>query len=154
MRTLFKSLHMDHMYIIAYVAGSDTCVQEMDEVLFEHYEVRWSADIHREGARRGNGRNNLRTYRLFKQEYRSEAYVNTTMSRANRSALAKFRCGVAPIRLETGRYEGLPEAERLCPVCDTAEVETEEHVLIRCPLYQDYRDELFQHAMSLCEYSV
>ena len=34
----------------------------------------------------------------------------------DRSAFAKFRCGVAPTRLETGRYENLKLKERHCPV--------------------------------------
>ena len=39
------------------------------------------------------------------------------MIRSHRSALAKFRCGVAPIRSETGRYENLSVNERFCPFC-------------------------------------
>ena len=31
--------------------------------------------------------------------------------------MAKFRAGVAPLRIETGRYEGFPEAERKCTFC-------------------------------------
>jgi hypothetical protein len=36
---------------------------------------------------------------------------------SNRSAFAKFRCGVAPIRLETGRYENIRLEERCCFNC-------------------------------------
>ncbi len=35
-----------------------------------------------------------------------------------RSSLAKFRCGVAPLCFESGQYEGLPEEERIYPVCN------------------------------------
>ena len=38
----------------------------------------------------------------------------------HRSAFAKFRCGVAPIRIETGRYEGLDFNSRTCPLCRNA----------------------------------
>ena len=44
-----------------------------------------------------------------------------------RSILAKFRCGVAPIRVETGRYERLSFAERMCPLCNGG-IENELHV--------------------------
>ena len=64
------------------------------------------------------------------------------MSRTRRSALAKFRCGVAPLRLETGRYERIPYDERNCFNCINV-VENEEHVLLECPLYNDIRKELF-----------
>ena len=47
-----------------------------------------------------SGRNKLRTYKLFKSEFKPEPYVTMIMSRSNRSGLARFRCGVAPIRIE------------------------------------------------------
>ena len=67
--------------------------------------------------------------------------------RNHRSALPKFRCGVAPIRLETGRYERLDVPDRTCTVCGT--VETECHVVCECPLYQDLRNNLFNNAKSV-----
>ena len=47
-----------------------------------------------------------------------------------RSAYSKFRCGVAPIKLETCRYglNRLPVAERVCETCDV--VEDECHVIM------------------------
>jgi len=50
----------------------------------------------------------LRLYRLYKECYRVEQYCKIHMSFAHRSSLAKIRCGVAPLRIETGRYENLP----------------------------------------------
>ena len=61
------------------------------------------------------------------------------------SAMAKFRTGVAPLRIETGRYEGLPEAERNCIICKD-HVEDEVHALFDCHLYIKIRLELFQYA--------
>ena len=65
------------------------------------------------------------------------------MPRSHRSAYAKFRCGTAPIKLETGRYEGLAVEERICPVCHEG-VEDERHVLLECPMYNDIRMELLR----------
>ena len=65
----------------------------------------------------------------------------------HRSALAKFRLGVAPIRLETSRYEGLAEEERVCPLCQNG-TENEEHVLLNCPYYNDIRDDMFEMIVS------
>ena len=59
----------------------------------------------------------------------------------HRAAFAKFRSGVAPLRIETGRYENKPSEERKCPFCD--EVESEIHVIFNCNLYDDFRAELF-----------
>ena len=59
-------------------------------------------------------------------------------SRLLRSALAKFRCGVAPIQLEIGRFIGKAENERLCPLCSTV-----------CPSYNDIRLPLYEKASNI-----
>ena len=73
--------------------------------LFSKFKTSWLADVNRQDARNGNVGNKLRTYRLFKQEFKSEPYLTCPMSKSHRSAYAKFRSGVAPIRIETGRYD-------------------------------------------------
>ena len=40
-------------------------------------------------------------------------YLDKLLTRPQRSALAKFRMGTFPIAIETGRYIGKPEPERL-----------------------------------------
>ena len=100
-------------------------------------------DINRTEARRGNGRKKLRTYKLFKLEHKTENYVTTSLSRRHRSAFAKFRAGVAPLRLETGLCEQLELNHRVCFHCKM-EVESEEHVLTLCPLYNDLRRTLYE----------
>jgi hypothetical protein len=101
-------------------------------------------------ARNGPGLNKLRTYRLFKEVFQTEHYVKSIDIRARRRSLAQLRCGVAPIRLETGRYERgryLPVEERCCYVCENS-VESELHVIVHCPLYEDLREELFHHCQN------
>ena len=70
------------------------------------------------------------------------------MSPLHRSALAKFRCGVAPLRLETGRYEGLSVSDRLCPFC-RVHVDDETHVLLNCDKYYHIRKILFEKAVTV-----
>ncbi len=43
----------------------------------------------------------------LKKELETESYLKNVLNRRHHSALAKFCCGDAPIRLETGRYEHL-----------------------------------------------
>ena len=66
----------------------------------------------------------------------------------HRSAFAKFRCGVAPIRIETGRYEGLDVNSRTCPLCKNG-IEDEKHVILQCPQYNDIRQQLFNKAATV-----
>ena len=61
------------------------------------------------------------------------------------SAFAKFRSGIAPLRLETGRYENLAVNQRTCFNCRES-VESEKHVLLHCPLYEDLQYEMFYEA--------
>lgn len=117
--------------------------QRLQIDMLNTFENEWRQDLDRQTSLSGSGRNKLRTYRLFKTEYKTEPYLNCVMSKAHRSAYAKFRCGVAPIRLETGRYERLEERERTCFHCKTV-IENEEHVLLDCPLYNDLRLQLFE----------
>ena len=109
--------------------------------LLDQYKSDWIQDINRESAMRGLGRNKLRTYRLFKTEFKTESYLYCPMTRAHRRSYARFRSGVAPLRLETGRYGGQAGSERICFDCEGA-VENEEHELLVCPLYDDLRQTL------------
>jgi hypothetical protein len=61
------------------------------------------------------------------------------MPRKYRNALYKFRCGVAPIRIETGRYERLNVTDRISNICDNHdnEIEDEKHVIMKCTLYDE-----------------
>ncbi len=59
------------------------------------------------------------------------------MSKKYRSAFAKFRSEVAPNHLETGRYEGVNGEHRLWKLCDQITVESEMHVIIFCPMYEN-----------------
>jgi len=47
------------------------------------------------------GMNKLRTYCTFKSEYCSENYCKIILPLRHCAAFAKFRCGVAPLRIET-----------------------------------------------------
>ena len=64
---------------------------QVAEFLLSRFKSEWSADINRVNARNGNGRNKLRPYRQYKQEFKSETSLKCSMSRAHRNAYAKFR---------------------------------------------------------------
>ena len=86
--------------------------------LKELYDGKWHEKLVSDHAVRGReeGGNKLRTYRKFKKEYATEQYVSVINQKKYRSAYAKFRCGVAPIKIETCRYglQRVPVEQRLC----------------------------------------
>ena len=115
----------------------------IQEKEFELFKQNWSNELN--NVNRANvGQSKLRTYRIFKSEYQSESYITANLPVHHRSALAKFRCGVAPIRIETERYERLASEDRKCINCDA--IESEKHVICVRPLYKDLWNSLFERA--------
>jgi hypothetical protein len=77
--------------------------------------AQWQTDLNRYTGVSGTNRNKLSTCRLLKSSYDTELYCKLQGPYCHRSALSKFRCGVAPLRIETVRYTNMPVAERVCP---------------------------------------
>jgi hypothetical protein len=130
---------------------SRNCINIVSERVWNlNYDkyYKWKTDLQRETARREEGGNKLRTYRTFKDSPFTETYVNELLPPRHRRAMAQFRTGVAPIRVETGRYDRgrLPVEQRVCFHCSQS-VEDEIHVITQCPLYADLRTELY----TLCQ---
>ena len=96
------------------------------------------------------GGNKLRTYKTFKHDFITKPYVCIITQKKYRSAYAKFRCGVAPIRIETGRYGAnrVPPEARLCMQC--SRIEDKFHVIMQCPLYDDVRSSCLNSIHVLC----
>jgi len=85
----------------------------------------------------------LRSYVLFKSEMCLEPYVYKVINRSHRSILAQLRCGILPLKIETGRFTNVPVEFCLCLFCSDNCVEDEEHFLSHCELYQKIRQSLF-----------
>ena len=64
--------------------------------------------------------------------------------------LARLRSGTNCLRIETGRYEGRREYERICKLC-AEEIEDEEHFLCKCTAYNSIRKE-FLEELDMDEY--
>ena len=90
----------------------------------------------------------LRSYVTFKTEFKTENYLLLNLSRKERSLMAQFRCGILPLRIETGRFVGESPDERLCKLCIGPAIEDEKHFLLNCPFYNVIRNQLL-HSMDL-----
>ena len=64
--------------------------------------------------------------------------------RIGRKILTRLRCGSNDLRIDTGRWDGLTVDERLCVLCGSVEVETEQHFLLECDHYKDDRIQLWK----------
>jgi hypothetical protein len=69
--------------------------------------------------------------------------VKLNLRKYERSLLSQFRCGILPLRVETGRYVGEPVETRLCKFCNLNTVEDEKHFLLSCELYDVIRQNVY-----------
>ena len=139
-------LHLRTDYDINRPLGTEF-VNNHQEAGLNEFKTSWLNSIQSLVGPSGRGRNKLRTYCLFKSIFETEPYCTHITPFRHRAAFTKFGCGVAPLRIETGRYENKPLEERKCPFYD--EVESEIHVIFNCNLYDDFRAELFSKAVIL-----
>ena len=79
----------------------------------------------------------LINYNKIKLTFTVPTYIRQSLTRQERSALAKFCCGNLPLKVETGRYRNIPREQRLCTSCNV--VEDEVHFLVKCERYTESR---------------
>ena len=89
------------------------------------------------------GKPKLRTYVKFKQDMNTEFYATCLLPKYQRSVFAKLRCGILPLKIETGRYNSTALEERICEFCQIGEVEDELHFVCKCTLYDNLRLSLY-----------
>ena len=87
-------------------------------------------------------RSKLRTYITLKHKLERETYLELR-DRYGAPELTKIRGGSNRLRIESRRYQKIPRELRLCEVCTTGQVEDESHFMLECPLYDDFRKELW-----------
>ena len=54
--------------------------------------------------------------------------------------MSQLRCGILPLRIETGRFLNEKYEERICKFCNTSKVEDESHFVFECPFYKTERN--------------
>ena len=95
-----------------------SCCRLFSEASFKQVADDWKQDLHREKAKVGDGGNKLRTYARFKIEIALEPYLIHVHDDRKHALLFKFRAGIAPLRIETGRYESTSSKQKGIPVCE------------------------------------
>ena len=65
--------------------------------------------------------------------YQMAHYLQAVASKTSRRRLAQFRMGSHMLGVETGRWQRLPRAERLCQRCSCNVVDDEAHMIWGCP---------------------
>jgi hypothetical protein len=109
------------------------------------FEFQWHNELNKHNTTQ-NRKNKLKTYHLFKKDFKYEKYLDLQSRFGNRRLITKFRISAHRLEIETGRYNSrksnksrVDENERICKLCNLNEVENEIHVLLKCPKYDPER---------------
>ncbi|KAK3092266.1 hypothetical protein FSP39_000496 [Pinctada imbricata] len=128
MKRLFDSLDLADVY--------DNCaiydLAQVESRIYRNFVNTWHEDL--------QNISKLRTYRVIKHDFQTEPYIIMDLPKPERSVMAMLRCGILPLRIETGRYSGEPVEERICNFCDKNDVEDERHFIFHCSLYETIRN--------------
>ena len=84
----------------------------------------------------------LRTYKLFKTEFKREPYIDQIDDRQIQKSISKFRLSSHCLRIHTGRFENIEAKDRICKACNIHEIDNEEHFLLNCTFHTDRRNTL------------
>ena len=76
-------------------------------------------------------------------DHKISEYLYSVTNIKHRIAMSKLRLASHSLRIETGRYAGLAQEDRVCPFHECSEIEHEEHFLVRCREFQELRNKLF-----------
>ena len=95
----------------------------------------------------GEGKN-LRTYRLFKTDFRLEHYLLHVTNPFHRVARAQYRLSSHNLGIETGRHTKPPKPpeQRLC--CRNGCVDDEIHFLTECDIHTEARQRFISNIKS------
>ena len=130
---IFEILELSNVYEQKSTCNLDLCKDK----LFLVAEQEWKIAI--------NSKPKLRTYIKFKKNFHIEPYIKITTNRYERSLLAKLRCGILQLHIETGRFNQTKLEDRKCNICNNNEVEDEYHFVCVCKEYDNERQILFQN---------
>ncbi|KAK6171961.1 hypothetical protein SNE40_018378 [Patella caerulea] len=136
MKVLFEKLNLSDYYTNKLSININVVKSKMWTYVAESWHVKLSNSP------------KLRTYAVFKNEFKTENYLVFNLPRNERSILAQFRCGVLPLRVETGRFIGEKLEDRTCQMCAHNCIEDEKHFILSCSLYSDLRQYWFNEATS------
>ena len=105
-KTCMTSLNLDIVCDENTHISKSYILKTIHERKFSVFKTNWRTELDKTDRPNGS-KSKLRSYKSFKITFDTERYILNDIPRSHRSALAKFRCGVAPIK---------PEDMNTCPL--------------------------------------
>ena len=98
----------------------------------ENSRISWALEAERKPK--------LRTFINIHDFDKHQILIKAHLSRYQRSLVAQLKSGILPLKIETDRYQGIPEHLRICNLCNSGSVENEFHFLFHCPKLSEIRN--------------
>jgi hypothetical protein len=131
---IFRQIEMLHVFYDKSVCDLDVCKKKFTELAYNE----WKELV--------IGKPKLRTYVKFKKELCIEKYILNIRNKYERSMVAKLRCGILQLHVESGRFNQTSLENRTCNICNDGNIEDEFHFICKCTEYSNERNKLFsQH---------
>ena len=80
----------------------------------------------------------LEFYKKIKKDFGFEDYL-TLPTFKERKTINKLRCSNHGLEIEKGRHQKTPREDRKCKLCSSGNIETEEHFIFHCNLYDNLK---------------
>ena len=90
-----------------------------------------------------DGTDKLRTYKLIKQAFELEQYLEIIPDRKQRKSITALRISAHMLQIERGRYIRNKKEERLCTTCNV--IDDEIHFLCECIKHKSLRTEMYSN---------
>ena len=112
----------------------------------KEFKKTWKDQINSPNGRDGKESNKLRTYNLFKKEFKLEKYLCTIKNFNQRRCLAKLRLSDHNLEVELGRRMRPKKKleDRICKKCKTNKIDDEMHFILNCSHFENERHILFR----------
>ena len=92
----------------------------------------------------------LCSYVLYKNNFVCEKYLSVIHNVDIRKNLTRLRVSAHSLKIEKGRYQGIPRHDRTCPRCSSSEIEDELHFRLNCTSLNNERNKLILCARKYC----
>lgn len=104
--------------------------------IMNHFLIEWNNNL----KKHADGK--LSNYMLCKNNFGCEKYLSIINNFELRRSLTRLRLSAHSLKIEKGRYQGIPRHDRTCSRCSGDEVEDEIHFLLHCHALNDRRNKL------------
>ena len=137
-KNFLKIIGFDHVWRNKGTFSKRSLINAVEKKLIERYNSFFKEAITGRITVKGRTLDKLRTFKMFKNNYKMENYLSLKVDKHLVFNLAKFRISNHQLEIETGRYKKTRIDQRLCKKTykENGCVEDEFHFLMICKEYQ------------------